>query len=210
MRHLAESWLRAAAAVAARGDVAGAGANLLARWAEPHRGYHDLAHLGAVLRNIDVLSAVTEDVDVVRLGAWFHDAVYDPKAQDNEARSALLAEKVLVGLRVPAVQVSAVVRLVALTARHDPADDDRDGAVLCDADLAVLASDDAAYAGYVAAVRSEYDHLDDAAFAEGRRAVLRSLLDRPALFRTHHGRTTWEATARRNIGAELLRLESSG
>jgi len=206
MRHLAESWLRTTAAVGARGDVAGAGAGLLVRWAEPHRRYHDVAHLDAVLRQVDELSAVAVEVDLVRLGAWFHDAVYEPTATDNEARSALLAYKVLTELRVPDARVARVVELVALTATHTPEARDRDGAVLCDADLAVLASDDAGYARYTEAVRAEYAHLDDATFAAGRARILRSLLDRATLFGTEHGRTTWESRARDNVRRELESL----
>ena len=66
-----------------------------------------------------------------------------------------------------------------LTATHDVADDDRDGAVLCDADLAVLAAGAARYSSYVEGVRREYGHLDDATFADGRAAVL-SVAARPA------------------------------
>lgn len=207
MRHLAESWLRTAGAVGARGDVAGVGAALLSRWSEPHRRYHDLAHLDAVLRHVDELSAAAVEVDLVRLGAWFHDAVYDPTAADNEARSALLADKVLTELRVPDARVARVVELVALTATHAPEPGDRDGAVLCDADLAVLASNDAGYLRYTEAVRAEYAHLDDAAFATGRARILRSLLDRDTLFGTECGRTTWEFPARANVRRELESLE---
>ena len=207
MRHLAESWLRTAGAVGARGDVAGAGAGLLIRWSEPHRRYHDVAHLDAVLRRVDELSAVAVEVDLVRLGAWFHDAVYDPTATDNEARSALLADKVLTELRVPAVRVARVVELVATTATHALEPGDRDGAVLCDADLAVLAGDDADYGRYADAVRAEYAHLDDATFTAGRARILRSLLDRPAMFGTEHGRTRWESPARANVRRELESLQ---
>ena len=101
-------------------------------------------------------------------------------------------------------------RLVRLTATHDVADDDRDGAVLCDADLAVLAADDVRYSSYVEGVRREYGHLDDATFADGRAQVLSSLLDRPALFRTAHGRSAWEQRARTNVAAELGRLRATG
>ena len=208
MRHLAEAWLRTTAAVGAAGDVAAAGAELLGRWAEPHRRYHDLAHLDTVLRHVDELAPAATDLPVVRLAAWFHDAVYDVTAADNEARSAALAERVLVGLRVGAGPVAEVARLVVLTATHDPAPDDANGSVLCDADLAVLASDEPGYARYTEAVRAEYAHLDDAAFAAGRAAVLRALLDRPTVFSTEHGRTAWESRARANVRRELARLQT--
>jgi predicted metal-dependent HD superfamily phosphohydrolase len=206
VRHLAEAWLRDTAAAGARGDVAGAGADLLGRWTEPHRRYHDLAHLDAVLRAVDDLGAEAGDVPTVRLAAWFHDAVYDPHAADNEDRSADLATRVLAGLRVPDDRVADVARLVRLTSTHAPEPHDADGTVLCDADLSVLAGSPESYRRYADAVREEYAHLSDVDFARGRRQVLRSLLDRPALFRTTHGRTTWEPVARENLTDELARL----
>lgn len=199
-------WVHDARALGAGGDVAGAGARLLAHWAEPHRGYHDLRHLDEVLERIDTLAPYAVDLPVVRLAGWFHDAVYDPAAEDNEARSAAYAEDVLTAMRVDPAAVEVISRLVRLTATHDPADGDLDGAVLCDADLAILAAPPDRYADYADGVRREYAHLDDAAFAAGRRAVLETLAARPVLFRTAHGRAQWEAAARANLGAELSRL----
>ncbi|MDQ1665713.1 MAG: hypothetical protein QOH75_1744 [Actinomycetota bacterium] len=207
MRHLAEAWIRTASRVGARGDVAGAGADLLARYAAADRAYHDLRHLDEVLRNVDELADVARDADAVRLAAWFHDAVYDATAQDNEERSAELAEKVLARLRVDDSRVAEVARLVRATTTHEAAADDADGAVLCDADLAILASGPGRYDEYTAAVRAEYAHVSDADFASGRAAVLRALLAHEPLFRTTTARTEWEAAARANVTAELARLD---
>jgi predicted metal-dependent HD superfamily phosphohydrolase len=206
MRHLVQAWLRTMGRVGARGDVAGAGARLLARYVEEHRLYHDLTHLDDVLRHVDELAGAAANPDTVRLAAWFHDAVYDVGAADNEDRSALLAERVLSVLRVEDRVVAEVARLVRLTASHDPAPDDADGAVLCDADLAILAADGAAYPAYVAKVRAEYGRLDDATFARGRADVLRGLIAKDTLFVTAGGRAAWEAAARRNVTAELATL----
>lgn len=210
MRRLALGWLELGRRVGARGDVAGAGAALLGRWAEPHRGYHGLAHLGEVLARVDQLQGAARDPDAVRLAAWFHDAVYDPRALDNEERSAEVATVALRGLDVDPGLVEDVGRLVRVTATHEVAGDDPDGAVLCDADLAVLAAGAPQYTAYVDGVRQEYRHLDDASFARGRAAVLRQLLDRPALFHTVLGRERWEADARTNVTAELAALDASG
>ena len=206
MRHLPEAWIRAAAAVGARSDVAQAGAELLGRYAEPHRRYHDLAHLDDVLRNVDVLAEHAGDVHVVRMAAWFHDAVYDPTAADNEERSAVLAQTTLSELRVEDSIAAEVARLVRGTADHAPEPGDLDAAVLCDADLAILASGPERYQVYVEAVRAEYAHVDDLAFAAGRAAVLRGLLERDPMFSTPTGRDRWEAAARANVSAELARL----
>ncbi|MEV5549495.1 hypothetical protein AB0L35_25730 [Streptomyces sp. NPDC052309] len=180
--------------------------NLLARWQEPQRHYHTLAHLTAVLDRVDALAEYADDPDAVRLAAWFHDAVYQPDRSENEERSARLAERALPEAGVCGARTAEVARLVRLTAGHDPADGDRNGQVLCDADLAVLASPPSAYAAYTAAVREEYHFVPNDAFREGRAAVLRQLLGLPSLFRTPYGREHWEATARYNLTAELEML----
>jgi hypothetical protein len=95
--------------------------------------------------------------------------------------------------------VAEVARLVRLTATHDPRPGDDAGALLCDADLAILAADPAGYDAYAAAVRREYAHLPDEVFRAGRAAVLRSLLGRPALYRVVGERADWEPRARANL-----------
>ncbi|MFE5890691.1 hypothetical protein ACFQ6E_17360 [Streptomyces sp. NPDC056462] len=180
--------------------------SLLTRWQEPQRHYHTLTHLTAVLDRIDELAGHARDADVVRLAAWFHDAVYLPDRSENEERSAHLAERALVEAGVPAERTAEVARLVRLTVTHAPAPDDPDGQVLCDADLAILAAPPSAYAAYTAAVREEYHFVPNDAFREGRAAILRQLLDLPSLFSTPYGKEKWEATARYNLAAELEML----
>jgi predicted metal-dependent HD superfamily phosphohydrolase len=181
------------------------GRDLLARYAEPHRRYHDQRHLMEVL---DALDHLTDDVPVaVACAAWFHDAVYAPARDDNEARSAELAAAVLSRL-VPSL-VDEVVRLVRLTEGHRAGPDDDTGGLLCDADLAVLASGPERYAAYARDVRAEYAHVSDDAFRTGRAAVLRGLLAAPRLYVTTRG-AAWEPRARANLTAELERLSAAG
>jgi predicted metal-dependent HD superfamily phosphohydrolase len=184
--------------------------DLLARWAEPHRRYHTTDHLAAVLDHVDTLAAHADDPDCVRLAAWFHDAVYRPDRSENEERSARLAERALPEAGLSAAQTSEVARLVRLTTTHDPAAGDTNGAVLCDADLAVLALPSDAYRAYASAVREEYGFVPDEQFRAGRAGVLRQLLALPQLFRTPDGRGRWEEPARRNLAAELERLAPAG
>ena len=181
-------------------------AAVVAAWSEPHRRYHDLAHLAAVLGLVGELAGAATDPDALRLAAWYHDVVYDPRRGDNEQVSAERARAGLRGL-VPPERVEEVVRLVLLTAGHDPAPDDVDGAVLCDADLAVLAGPPEAYAAYASAVREEYGHLSDAEFTAGRTAVLEHLLALPALYRLPAVAREWTPRARANLAAELSLLK---
>ncbi|MFE3514525.1 hypothetical protein [Streptomyces sp. NPDC059166] len=198
-----------AALLAARGgadsgpDPAPYADALIARWAEPQRRYHTTAHLTQVLDRVDTLAGHAADPDLVRLAVWFHDAVYRPDRSENEERSAALAERALPEAGLPDRATAEVARLVRLTVTHDPAPGDTNGEVLCDADLAILASPPEEYAAYAAQVREEYGFVPDAAFTEGRAAVLRQLLDLPRLFRTPHGAVEWEARARHNLTTEL-------
>ncbi|MCX4511633.1 hypothetical protein OHA27_15200 [Streptomyces sp. NBC_01619] len=180
--------------------------HLLARWSEPQRRYHTVGHLAAVLDRVDTLQEYAGNADLVRLAAWFHDAVYLPERSTNEERSARLAEKALPEAGLTPQDTDEVARLVRLTKTHAAEDDDSNGVVLCDADLAVLASAPEAYAAYAAAVREEYSFVPDAAFREGRADVLRHLLGLPRLFRTPYGQREWEDAARHNVSAELERL----
>jgi predicted metal-dependent HD superfamily phosphohydrolase len=184
------------------------GEDLLGRWAEPQRRYHTVDHLVAVLTRATELTAYADDPDTVALAAWFHDAVYRPDRSENEERSAALAERALREAGVDEERVADVARLVRLTVTHDPAEGDRDGEVLCDADLAVLAGDPAAYAAYAASVREEYGFVPDELFRTGRADILRRLLALPRLFRTPYGHDQWEDVARRNLGTELELLEA--
>lgn len=186
-------------------------ADLLARWSEPHRHYHDRSHLLSVLKGIDLLVRHGEDcgrrVRAVKFAAWFHDAVYlgdpsRPPGQDEED-SAVLAETMLSDLGLPDAEVAETARLVRLTVAHDPDPEDRAGAVLSDADLEVLGRSRGDYGRYLAAVRKDFAHVPDDAFATGRVAVVQSLLDADPLYRTATGRRLWGQVARRNLSAEL-------
>ncbi|HLN78160.1 MAG TPA: hypothetical protein VK204_14020 [Nocardioidaceae bacterium] len=178
-------------------------------YAASHRGYHDLRHLAEVLANLDDLLTQPEaegaDRDAVMLAAWFHDAVYDGRPDDEE-RSAALAETTLAACDVPRTLVAEVARLVRLTREHRPAPNDLAGRLLCDADLAILASGPERYDEYVHDVRREYAHLDDATFRAGRAQVLRSLLAKPTLFHTLSAQQSWEHRARANVERELAGL----
>lgn len=180
---------------------------LLAAWSRD-RGYHDLRHLSEVLARIGELGRA-DDVELV-LAAWFHDAVYDTLG-DNEERSARLAVAALTEPEpVPGVDAAEVGRLVRLTSTHEPEPGDERGAVLCDADLAILAAEPQRYAEYTDGVRRDYATVPEADFRAGRLAVLEELAGRDRLFHTEHARARWEPRARANLAREIGLLSGSG
>jgi predicted metal-dependent HD superfamily phosphohydrolase len=186
--------------------------SLIGRHREAHRHYHGVRHVTWVVRHVEELAAAepVDDIAAVVVAAFFHDAVYDPQASDNEVASARLADRELTVLGWDEARRRRVATMVEATATHlAPAIDpgiEIDTAVLLDADLAVLGSDPAGYQAYVAGVRSEYAHVSAADWRTGRTQVLRSFLDRPALFATPTGRARWETRARANLAAEVASL----
>jgi predicted metal-dependent HD superfamily phosphohydrolase len=199
---------RGAGATADDADLDAAASYVLGRWTEPQRHYHDVTHLEAVLEVIDRFAHLTPHPDRVRLAAWLHDAVYDPRAlgDANERDSAEFAAGLLQSLGTPDVVAAEVARLVGLTAGHATEENDPDGELLCDADLSILAADAERYAGYTAAIRREYAHVPDDAFRAGRSQVLTELLKLPSIYRLEPLREAWEDKARANLTAELEEL----
>jgi predicted metal-dependent HD superfamily phosphohydrolase len=184
----------------AAGAVGRAFDELASRYENPDRHYHTLQHIASVLDTLTQCGAA--GAPVLRLAAWFHDAVYNTHAGDNEERSADYAGAVLRGLGVPGDLVREAGRLILLTKTHQVADDDAAGQLLLDADLAVLGAPAPEYDAYAAAVRREYAWVPEQAFREGRARILEGFLRRPRIFRTTAlaGR---EAPARDNLRREL-------
>ncbi|KGM14080.1 HD domain-containing protein [Cellulomonas bogoriensis] len=220
--HDAPQWLMStftracvgAGATAPADEVEEVGRLLLERWSEPGRHYHNLRHLSDVLARVDELAEETHEPDLVRLAAWYHGAVFDAaehasyarRGGEDEQASADLARTELTALGVPSDGVERVAELVIAIARHNPGTDDFDCAVLCDADLAMLASEPQRYRAYLADVRAEYAHLPVEEFVRARIAILRRLEARTHLFTSPLG-AAWEEPARQNVAAELHRLE---
>lgn len=181
---------------------------LLARHREKHRRYHTATHVAWVLRHVEELAAnePVERLDEVAAAAFYHDAVYEPTHPANERASARLARRDLSTLGWADDAVDRVAAMIEATEHGSSPQLDGDTAVLVDADLAILGADPAAYSTYVEQVRSEYRHVDDPGWRDGRSQVLQGLLDRDAIFSTSTARARWESRARANLTAELAAL----
>jgi predicted metal-dependent HD superfamily phosphohydrolase len=207
----AGSWLAAVQRLGGDPDAArNAAADLVRRWAEPHRHYHTTAHLDAVLsdtsRLADALRLDDESRAVITLVACAHDVVYDAHPGDDERASAEWARLQLIACGVAPAVIERVAGLVLATIDHEVDGGDLAGAVLLDADLAVLAADAPDYERYVAGVRAEYAAVPEDGWRHGRARVLSALLGRDPLYMTEPARQWWEARARHNVSEELSGL----
>jgi predicted metal-dependent HD superfamily phosphohydrolase len=180
--------------------------DIVARYGEPHRRYHNLTHVRAVVRDAVTLVPLSspEKAELI-LAACAHDVVYDAVPGTDEQRSADWARSWLAQSNLTSV-ADRVSDLVLATIKHAADPDDAVACALLDADLAILGSTPQDYDTYAAAVRQEYSAVDDNAWRTGRSRVLSALLDRDRLYLTAAGHDRWEAPARHNLSRELATL----
>ncbi|HEX6356497.1 hypothetical protein [Actinophytocola sp.] len=177
------------------------------RYAEPHRRYHDTAHVRQVVRDAVALTA-GRDRAIVALAAWAHDVVYDGRPGDDERASAAWARRHLTAAGLQPADIDRIEGLVLATLDHTAPPGDHLAEALLDADLAILSAAPPAYERYRTAVRAEYAHVDDDQWRTGRATVLRSLLAKDPLYRTATARDQWTTQAHHNLRTELATLMS--
>lgn len=175
---------------------------LIAAYEEPHRAYHTLHHLDECFVRMDAVRHLLARPAQVALALWFHDAVYDPRRADNEARSADWADRASIQAALNPEVVRGVRDLILAT-RHDAAPPPGDAAVLVDLDLAILGAEPSQFDEYERQIRSEYAWVDEATFREARGEILRRFLARPRIYATDPLSDLLERPARENLARSL-------
>jgi predicted metal-dependent HD superfamily phosphohydrolase len=198
---------RAARAAGARGNVDATFFGLVRRYCEPHRHYHTLAHVDACLTWLDWYAGSAQRWEEVALALWFHDAIYDPKANDNEARSAELTRVELTALGLTTACVERIASYVEATAHHQGSGD---AALVVAIDLTILAAEYDVFTAFEREIRGEYAHVPEEAFRLGRRKVLQGFLARPQIYPVPCLRDALEARARRNLERRIGELTAAG
>ncbi|TPL94802.1 hypothetical protein FJ960_27295 [Mesorhizobium sp. B2-3-11] len=181
-----------------------------ALYAAGERHYHNLAHIETMLALARDYRGELGDPEAVEAAIWFHDAIYDSRARDNEAQSAALAEKKLAG-RIDAGRMGRISAMILATATHQlPLFDDaaaiRDASLFLDIDLSILGAAPEAFDAYERAVRREYGWVEESIWRADRGAVLKTFLARPHIFHTQEFRQRFEPQARQNIARSLQAL----
>ena len=179
------------------------GDRLLEKYSEPQRHYHDARHVLACLEALDSYPGKIENNNALELAIWYHDAIYDPKASDNEAQSAAYFRQ---EFQPFASGVEKVERLILATRHAETASENPDEALIADIDLGILGADPARYRIYAEDIRKEYAHVEDEAYQKGRAALLRSFLARKNIYNIRHFRKLLEDQARSNLLTEIEEL----
>lgn len=154
---------------------------LAKRYAEPHRHYHNAQHIDECLQEFDVVRGEAMEEVALALAIWFHDVVYDPRAADNEERSARFAVDCLKGGGEDLTR--RVSDLILVTKTH-VVGNHPDEALMIDIDLSILGKPPERFAPYEAGIRKEYAWVPMQVYAEKRAAILRGFLEREKIFTT--------------------------
>ncbi len=181
------------------------GDRLFEKYSEPARHYHDARHVLACFKTLDSYPGKIGNNNALELAIWFHDAIYDPRASDNEAQSAAYFRH---EFQAFASGIEKVERLILAT-RHgksEPASSDE--ALLVDIDLGILGVAPARYRLYAEDIRKEYAHVPEEQYRQGRSQVLKSFLALDNIYHTRHFRKLLELQARENLLQELEDLNS--
>lgn len=199
-------WIRCGMAVNSA-DVEAIHADLCARHAEPQRRYHTLDHIRHCLSELDAAMTPSRVRDTLEMALWFHDAIYQPGAADNEARSAALFVDCAQSIFPPEFAADVCRLIMSTTHRAPPADAQQ--CWMSDIDLSSFGLPWCEFIRDSLHVREEFKLQSDDQYYASHSAFLRGFLRRQRLYQTEYFFARYEAAARLNIG-HLLDMIAAG
>lgn len=199
------SWARCWHGLRAAGDGHALRQRLLDAWAEPQRKYHTSQHLGECLALFERCRSMAEQPAEVEIALWFHDAMYDVRGKDNEARSASWAQT---ELRTAGVSDEAIARITGhiMATCHAALPQGLDQQLLVDIDLSILGASRPRFIEYEQQVRAEYAWVPGVLFRHKRREILQEFLARQPIFSTPMVQGELESQARDNLAFSIAAL----
>jgi predicted metal-dependent HD superfamily phosphohydrolase len=175
-------------------------------YSEAHRHYHNWRHISECLREFDSAKKLAACPAAVEFAIWFHDAIYDPRAPDNEEKSALLATQCLSGTALARDLINEVAQLILAT-KHHVTSQRPDAALLLDVDLSILGQPEGRFVEYERQIRDEYAWVPEATFNAKRAEILERFLVRGRIFVTPWFFDRYETAARANLQRSIQNLK---
>jgi predicted metal-dependent HD superfamily phosphohydrolase len=184
---------------------------LIMKYIEPHRRYHNLAHIGYMFQQAHEIGSPVNPYSNLYYAIWFHDAIYDCFQTDNEYASARYWSE-----REPFLpfygNVDTVYSMILSTIHHTKDQDlrtaaDLDTQILLDLDIASLAKPYEEYLNDSKNIRAEYSFLTEEKWREGRMKWASTMLQRERLYYTDNAYEKWEKAARQNLTRTLEELQ---
>lgn len=183
-------------------------ADLIARYTEADRAYHNREHLAELLAFAHHYRKAIKRFDLLCWAIFYHDVIYVPGNRANEEHSALMAENWLPKLGVSEQDVAVVASWIRASASHvlPAAASSEDGQLFLDMDMAILGASEQRYRDYVRQVRKEFRKFPNFLYKPGRRKVLTHFLAQERIYKSQQFFDRFEEAARKNIAWELENL----
>jgi len=173
-------------------------------YSDDTRFYHDKSHIVECLRNFQLYRSKAEHPSEIEIAIWFHDVIYDTKASDNEEQSAVFAERALVEASAQKDSVNRVVDMILATKTHQVSSND--SKLMVDIDLGILGTPRDVFEQYDQNIRKEYHWVPSEVYLPGRANVLRSFIEREAIYHTKEFYDLYEVQARKNLERKIAEL----
>lgn len=205
MNLLDSSWERCWSGLGAAGAGHEVRDRLKQAYSEPQRKYHTTQHLQECIATVEPYLNRAEHPAEVEVALWFHDAIYDLKAKDNEAKSAAWAQAELSKAGVRPEAIGRVHGLIMATC-HKALPNGPDQQLLVDVDLSILGAPRSRFVEYEQQVRKEYSWVPGFLFRRTRRGILKEFLARKPIYNTPELQSRLEEAARANLEFSVKQL----
>ena len=171
---------------------------LVRAYSQPHRVYHTLTHIQSCF---DIFRDVVTEVknpDALALAIWFHDAIYDMEACDNEQRSAdwFLEESENI---FPDALRELVYNHIMATLHCGKEIKHHDSRIMVDIDLFSFGKPWPEFLQDSRNVRAEKSDISDEEFYRKQCGFQKTLLDQPRFFQSDYFFARYESRARQNL-----------
>ena len=148
-------------------------------WQETHRFYHTEKHLQTLLSDIESLekqeTLSENEANILKIVAYFHDIVYDPKSSDNEEKSAVFFRKY-----APNHPNTELIAQIILDTKYHISND-KLSQIFCDLDMKIVKNSSISeLLEWEKAIFKEYQFYDYAMYKMGRIALLENFRDKYA------------------------------
>jgi predicted metal-dependent HD superfamily phosphohydrolase len=143
---------------------------ILERWKESHRGYHNLEHLKDLLKQIGKVD--TKEKELLVLVALFHDIIYEPKNKDNEEQSA---DFFLKNVKEKTEDIQKVYQSIVDTKHHKSSN--KLSEIFNKMDMDIVTRDFDELIKWENGIRKEYSIFSDKDYKKGRIEFLKTLIN---------------------------------
>ncbi len=191
----------------AKGDSVYFFEQIVSRYKEPIREYHNFGHIINCMGDFDYAKNICEDPDFVFFELMNHDAIYFPGRKDNEEKSAGFAYELAKRMFLPKRFLEKNGEII-LPTKHNQIPENIDAKVGVDVDLSIFGKSQNEFDAYEIGIRKEYAWVPEKEFKEKRAFVLQRFLDRDFIYLTDLFREKYEAQARINLEKSINALTS--